>query len=152
LARKRPPLPGFQEASGPFAPEKLTLEQKLQLNAEVLAAYDYTCAVTRARFNAETARSANIVVVPIHPIETGGKLARTNLLPLVPVAAEAFRDGDFTIGIDFQILPDLSRIDPALLRMLHHSGKMLLPADRKFVPNADGLHYHRHIIFQAVGG
>lgn len=152
MARRRPPPPGFLEASGPFTPEKLSLEQKLQLNAEVLSAYDYTCAVTQARFNAETARSANIVVIPIHPAETGGRLVRSNLLPLVPVAAEAFRDGDFTIGIDFQILPDLSRIDPALLRMLHHSGKVLLPSDRQFVPDADSLHYHRHMIFRAVGG
>ena len=87
MVRRRPPKPGFQEASTPFAPQKLSLEQRLQLNAEVLAAYDYTCAVTQARFNAETARSANIVVVPIHPTEMGGKLERTNLLPLVPAFA-----------------------------------------------------------------
>lgn len=152
MARRRPPPPGFLEAAAPFTPETSSLEQKLQLNAEVLSAYDYTCAATQARFNAETARSSTIVVIPIHPIETGGRLVRTNLLPLVPAVAEAFRDGDFTIGVDFEIIVDLSRIESDVLRALHRSGKLLLPRDRQFVPDAESLHYHRHTIFQAVGG
>jgi predicted restriction endonuclease len=151
MARKRPPLPSFQEASTSFEPQKLSLADYLQLNKDVLAAYDYTCAATRARFNAETAVSSNLVVIPIQPIETGGKLVRTNLLPLVPAAAEAFRDGDFTIGVDCEIVVDLSRVDPQLLRTLHHSGKMLLPSDRGFVPDAESLHYHRHLIYPAIG-
>jgi predicted restriction endonuclease len=152
MARKRPPIPSFQEAVVPFEQANLSLAEYLQLNRDVLAAYDYTCAVTRARFNAETAVSANLVVIPVHPVETGGLLGAANLLPLTPEAAQAFRDGDFTIGVDFELLVDLSRIDPALLRLLHHSGKLLLPKDRRFVPDAENLHYHRHTIFQAVGG
>lgn len=152
MARKRPPKPGFQEASVPFTPDKLTLEQKLQLNRDVLAAYDYTCAATGARFNAETAVSANIVIVAIHPVELGGRLVGTNMLPMVPSAAAAFRDGDFTIGVDFELVVDLSRIETDVLRMFPRSGQLLLPKDRPFVPDADSLHYHRHTIFQAVGG
>jgi len=151
MVRKRPPVPSFQEAAVPFASQNLSLGEYLQLNRAVLTAYDYTCAATQARFNAETAVSGNVVVIPIHPIETGGKLVPTNLLPLIPAAAEAFRDGDFTIGVDFEIVVDLSRIDPQLLRMLHHSGKMLLPKDRQFVPVAESLHYHRHLIYPAIG-
>ncbi len=151
MPRKRPPVPSFQEAVVPFAQANLGLADYLQLNRDVLAAYDYTCAVTRARFNAETAVSANLVVIPIHPVETGGVLGPGNLIPLVPEAAQALRDGDFTIGVDFELLVDLSRIDPALLRLLHHSGKLLLPGDRRFVPDAESLHYHRHTIVQAIG-
>jgi len=152
MARKPPPVPSFQEAVVPFEHANLSLGDYLQLNRDVLAAYDYTCAATRARFSAETAVSANLVVIPIHPVETGGVLTRGNLLPLVPDAAQAFRDGDFTIGVDFELLVDLSRVDPGLLRRLHHSGKLLVCRDRQFVPDADSLHYHRHTIFQAVGG
>lgn len=151
MARRRPPVPSFQEAPTPFAQEKLSLEQYLQLSKDVLAAYDYTCAVTQARFNAETAVSANIVVIPIQPVELGGKLARSNLLPLVPDAAQAFREGDFTIGVDFELVVDLSRVEPKLLRALHHSGKLLLPKDRLFVPDAESLHHHRHLIYPAIG-
>jgi hypothetical protein len=151
MARKRPPVPSFQEAVVPFEQANLSLGDYLQLNRDVLVAYDYTCAVTRARFNAETAVSANLVVIPIHPVETGGVLDGGNLLPLVPEAAQAFRDGDFTIGVDFELLVDLTRVDPALLRLLHHSGKLLVPKDRRFVPDAENVHYHRHTIFQAVG-
>lgn len=152
MARKRPPKPGFQEASAPFTPDRLSLEQMLRLNAEVLDAYDYTCAVTGARFNAETARSANIVVIPIHPAETGGRLVGNNMLPLVPAVAAAFRDGDFSIGVGFEIIVDLSRIEGDVLRVLPRSGKLLIPKNRAFVPDPDNLHYHRHTIFQAVGG
>ena len=152
MARRRPPVPSFQEAPTSFESQKLGLADYLQLNRDVLAAYDYTCAATRARFNAETAVSSNIVVVAIHPIETGGRLVHSNLLPLVPDAAQALRDGDFTIGVDLEIIVDLSRIDPQLLRTLHHSGKLLLPGDRQSVPDPESLHYHRHAIFQAVGG
>ena len=152
MARKRPTPPGLSEASAPFTPDRLSLEQMLQLNAAVLDAYDYTCALTGARFNAETARSANIVVIPIHPVETGGRLVGNNMLPLVPKAADAFRDGDFTIGVGFEIIVDMSWIESDMLRMLPRSGKLLLPQNRQFVPDADSLHYHRHTIFQAVGG
>ena len=152
MARKRPPVPSFQEAVVPFEQANLTLGDYLQLNRDVLVAYDYTCAVTQARFNAETAVSANLVVIPIHPVETGGDLTGSNLLPLVPEAAQAFRDGDFAIGVDFELLVDLSRVDPGLLRLLHHSGKLLVPKDRQFVPDPDSLHYHRQTIFQAIGG
>lgn len=151
MARRRPPSPSFHEAATPFVHEKRDLEQYIRLNREVLAAYDYTCAVTRARFNAEAATSANIVVIPIQPFEIGGQLAAGNLLPLVPDAAQAFRDGDFTIGVDFELIVDLSRIDPDLLRVLHLSGKLLLPEDRRFVPDAESLHYHRHLIYPAIG-
>ena len=136
----------------PFERARLSLADYLQLNRDVLAAYDYTCAATRARFNAETAVSANLVVIPIHPVEAGGDLAGGNLVPLVPQAAQAFRDGDFSIGVDYELLVDMSRIDPVLLRRLHHSGKLLIPHDRQYVPDAGNLHYHRHTIFQAVGG
>ena len=152
MVRKRPPVPSFQEAVVPFEQARLSLADYLQLNRDVLAAYDYTCAATRAQFNAETAVSANLVVIPIHPVEAGGALSGGNLIPLVPEAAQALRDGDFSIGVDYELLVDLSRIDPSLLRLLHHSGKLLLPDDRRYVPDADSLHYHRHTIFQAVGG
>ena len=151
MARKRPTVPSFQEAVVPFAQANLSLGDYLQLNREVLAAYDYTCAATQARFNAETAVSANLVVIPIHPVETGGALVRNNLLPLVPAAAQAFRDGDFTIGVDFELVVDLSRVDPQLLRMFHHSGKLLVPKDRQFVPDAESLYHHRHLIYPAIG-
>lgn len=151
MARKRPPKPGFQEASAPFTPDRLTLEEKLKLTRDVLAAYDYTCAVTGTRFNAETAVSSNIVVVAIYPVEMGGKLAPTNMLPLTPAAAEAFGDGDFTIGVDLEIVVDLSRTEPAMLRQLLRSG-LRQPASPEFVPDAANLHYHRTMIFQAVGG
>lgn len=152
MIRKRPPVPSFQEAVVPFEQARLSLADYLQLNRDVLAAYDYTCAATRAKFNAETAVSANLVVIPIRPVETGGELAGSNLIPLVPEAAQAFRDGDFSVGVGFELLVDLSRIDPTLLRLMHHSGKLLIPGDRRFVAHADSLHYHRHTIFQAVGG
>jgi len=151
MASKRPPKPGFHEASAPFTPDRLTLEQKLKLNRDVLVAYDYTCAATGAQFNAETAVSSNIVVIPIQPVETGGKLIPANMLPLVPAAAEAFRNGDFTIGVDLEIVVDLSRIEPVLLRQLQRSG-LRQPHVREFRPDAGSLHYHRSMIFQAVGG
>lgn len=151
MAGKRPPKPGFHEASVPYTPDKLSLEQKLQLNREVLVAHDYTCAVTGAHFNAETALSANIVVVAIHPVETGGKLTVKNMLPMTPPAAEAFRDGDFTIGVDLELIVDLTRIAPDLLRQLQRSG-LRQPPDRTLRADADNLHYHRTMIFQAVGG
>ncbi|HEY9012566.1 MAG TPA: hypothetical protein VIN06_16285 [Devosia sp.] len=151
MARRRPPKPSFEEAATPFSHEKRDLEQYMRANREVLAAYDYTCAATRARFNAEAAISTNIVVIPIQPIELGGQLVPNNLLPMVPDAAQAFRDGDFTIGVDFELIVDLSRIDPDLLRVLHHSGKLLLPTDRQFVPDAESLHYHRTTIYPAIG-
>ena len=151
MASRRPPKPGFQEASAPFTPDKLTLEQKLKLNRDVLAAYDYTCAATGAQFNAETAVSANLVVIPIQPVETGGRLIPANMLPLTPAVAEAFRDGDFSIGVDLEIIVDLSRIEPEMLRQLQRSG-LRQPGSREFRPDVQSLHYHRTMIFQAVGG
>lgn len=122
------------------------------MNAKVLDAYGYTCAATRRRFAPEDAGAANLAVVPIHPTEIGGSYAPNNLIPFCLDVAMAFQDGDFTVGIGLELVVDLARIDPEVLRRLHSDGKLLLPTQRDCWPDVDNLRYHRERIFLAVGG
>jgi predicted restriction endonuclease len=142
---------GLEEGRTPFEPEpayRPGLETLRSLYATVLANYNYTCAMTGQHF----ARPAELLhdeleITPIRPMTAGGPLHVRNFLCLVTLAAQAFRDGHIAVGKDYQLVVDLSRIDPELVESLNANGRLSLPESEVGRPDPQALAYHRTHLF-----
>ena len=84
---------------------------------------------------------------PFNPLAAGGALHVRNFLCLTSVAANAFRRGHLAVGPAFQIIVDLSHIDPELLEALNPIGRLRLPEMPIGRPDPDALAFHRAKIF-----
>lgn len=132
----------------PSAPP--SIETLRQLYTSVLSNYGYACAMTGARFE----RPADFLhedlqIAAIKPLAAGGALHVSNFLCLELAAATAFSGGHITIGKGYELIPDLSRVDPELLERLNAIGRLRLPETEIARPDPMALEFHRTNIFLA---
>ena len=113
------------------------------LQAIVLMAYRYRCALTGAQFERPVLHlHADLDVVAIQPRDQGGPLAVANYLPMLFSLAGPFRDGLITIDDDFRILvPGRDLLDRDLLAALRIS--LVVPEDALLRPAPAFLAHHR---------
>lgn len=83
----------------------------------------------------------------IKPRKAGGELHAANILPLVDAAWRAFLNLDLTIGPNYEIIVDASRIDPELAEQLNPSGRLIVPDEPLRQPDAQSLAWHRAQFF-----
>jgi predicted restriction endonuclease len=138
-------MAAFDEAGSTFL--SADLEARRALYEAVLHYYNFTCAMTGAVFAAMEGIHPNLEVSAIQPLEAGGTLDVSNFIALSADADIAFQRGHLSVGPDFGLLADLSRIDPELLERLNPNGRLRLPADERAWPNEDRLAFHRADIF-----
>lgn len=129
------------EAPAPYLGTYLTIRD------QVLAAWDYRCAVTGQRYAPQGKAACELEVIPIRPREMGGPLHVRNCLPLTPKAADAWRRGWIAAGPGLQMLAVLDRLEPDLLEQMRPEGQLLVPANAALVPDAEHLAFHREHVF-----
>lgn len=137
---------GFGErAKTPFL---VSSDARVDFYRLALAAYDYRCALTGTRFDAQGGLLLDqLHVVFIQPRELGGPLDIGNLLVFTPAAGNAFRNGAFTLDDDGRILLPGKSADLQWLGVENAAGQTLfLPADPLFRPAARFLQFHRLVI------
>ena len=139
------------EGHTPFEPEpehKPTVETFHSLYSAVLANYDYACALTGKRFDPPDALlHEDLKIAPIKPLPQGGPLHVRNFLCLTDEADLAFRSGHISVGPGWELIADLSRVDPELLERLNPIGRLRLPATEVSRPDPDLMRFHRERIF-----
>lgn len=125
-----------------------SIETLRQLYASVLADYGYACAMTGAQFGPpQDFLHEDLQLAAIRPLPSGGALHVSNFLCLQTTAAEAFRQGHIGVGPSYQLIADLSRIDPELLEQINPSGRLRLPVSEIARPDAAALAFHRDTVF-----
>ena len=142
-------LRGLAEASARFEGFEATpLDNYAALYQSVLAHYRFRCAMTTTEGTAEHP-NGGLEVCAIRPRDAGGELRVGNFLCLSKAADRAFMAGHLTVGRGYEIIVDLSRVDPELLEALNPSGKLALPEDPKAAPDPEALAFHRSRVFLA---
>lgn len=132
----------------PSAPP--SIDTLRQLYSSALSNYGYTCAMTGVCFDPPTDfLHEDLEIAAIRPLANGGALHVSNFLCLEFTAASAFRRGHIAIGKGFELIPDLSRIDPELLERLNPIGRLRLPEADIARPDPSALAFHRTSIFLA---
>jgi hypothetical protein len=144
----------LEEAATPFEPAQShapSLETLRSLYSSVLLNYDFTCAMTGRRFQppAELLHD-ELEISAIHPLAAGGGFHVSNFLCLDKEAAREFRSGHISIGRNWQLLVDLSRVAPELMERLNANGKLRLPEAEIGRPDPAAVAYHREHVF--LGG
>jgi predicted restriction endonuclease len=137
---------GARYEAQPAAPP--ALETLRQLYSSVLANYGFACAMTGRQF--EPPRDFlhdHLEIAAIRPLVAGGALHVSNFLCLEQSAALAFRQGHIAIGNRYELLVDLSRLDPELLERLNPPGRLRLPEAGIARPDLSALAYHRANVF-----
>jgi hypothetical protein len=129
-----------EEASAPFVSTYLTVRD------QVLRAWNYRCAVTGTRF-APTDAPSRLEVIAIRPRAAGGPLHVQNCLPLVAMAASAWRQGWIAAGPGLDILAVQNRLDPDLLERMRPEGTLLVPDRPELAPDPEHVTYHREHVF-----
>ena len=132
LARKPKKRGRFDEAQAPFTGQALDV-------SAIFAAYGNRCAFTGADLKADAKADPFGCVLRLggEPIGLG------NIIPACLDAIYAYERGRLAIGSRFEFLVALDRIDPELLERLNPIGRLSLPADPAFYPNAALLKAHR---------
>lgn len=133
------------EAAQPFQAERAATDAYLQVRAEVLRRWNYSCAVTDTQFAPGLAPELRLVA--IRPREMGGPLHAGNYLPMVELAEHAWLTGGIAVtdGLDFVAV--LDRLDPDLLAAMPQDGKLIVPRDPALRPDPEHLAYHRTYVF-----
>ncbi|MET3923966.1 hypothetical protein [Devosia sp. 2618] len=141
----------FGEASTPFEAEPdqpVALDTLRALYSAVLSNYDFTCAMTGARFAPPSEfLHDELAIAAIRPLTAGGMLHVSNFLCLERHAAEAFRDGYISVGPGLELIVDLSQLDPELLERLNPLGKLTLPQVEIAHPDRTAIAFHREHVF-----
>jgi len=130
LAKTPKPPRGFEEGQTPFGPSAMLVP--------VFLAYAYKCAFTGEDISAEA------LADPLLPIlRLADQLTPGSVIPASVHAVHAYERGHLAIGPRFEFLVALDRIDPEFLETLNPIGRLTLPADPAFHPNAALLKAHR---------
>jgi hypothetical protein len=130
VARKK--AKGFGEAQAPFG------SGTDELNA-VFAAYGFACAFTGIDLTAEAAADPEGVLLNLTRLQP-----RPNeRIPACLEAIFAYERGHMAIGPAFNLLVDLSRIDPEFLARLNPGGRLTLPRIEALYPPSALLKAHR---------
>lgn len=137
------------EAAVPyFGQDEATLATYHAVVGQSVLAFGGACALTGESEGAHGAVTAGI----IQPGSQGGVLHVGNFLPLSEPAARAFEALHLTIGPKFEILADLSVIDPELVAVLNPSGRLATPINPHHVVDPQSLAWHRRQFFERLGG
>lgn len=138
--------PSVSFEAGPV--DRPSLDTLRSLYSQVLLAYGYVCALTGKAFDPpRDFLHDRLEIVPIQPLTMGGALHVDNFLCLSRHAAEAFRAGHIGVGPHFELIADLSRIDPELLETLNPTGYLGRPNDTHRQPDLQAFAFHREHIF-----
>lgn len=124
------------------APPRPSPQTYATIGRQVLERWDYRCAITGERFPGATGAGSDLHLVPIRPRELGGPLHARNFLPLVDLAAEAWRSGVIGVDADLNIRAQQNRLSPDLLERVCRDGKLLVPDDPDLGPDPAFLAYH----------
>lgn len=135
---------GFDEARALFE-QPPTLDTYRAIYEQVLAAYEFRCALTGQQFERISGVHPSLRLVAIWPREEGGPLHIGNYLPLGADAATAFRLGHFIVDDQYRVIADLSEMAPELAAQLPADGRLLLPADPLYHPDRSLLAHHRAV-------
>jgi putative restriction endonuclease len=112
----------------------------------VLPAYNYTCALTRYRMIAIDGTTA-LDAAHIHQWKRGGSDHPTNGIALSKTAHWLFDHGFWSLTDDFRILVAADRFDEAgdeaHLLKLRINSELLLPGQKHFWPDHEGVRWHR---------
>ena len=123
---------GFEEAQAAFVTPAALLA--------ILAAYDYRCAFTAQDLTAEALADPLVALLRLNG---AAPIAPGNVIPASLDAIHAFERGHLAIGPRFEFLAALDRINPEFLERLNPIGRLTLPKDPAFYPNAALLKAHR---------
>lgn len=128
MVRKTPKGPEFDEAQLGFAADTM---------ASAFAAYGYACAFTGQDLRAEAMSDPRGYLLNL----AGNPLvAELNLfIPATLDAIFAFERGHLAIGVRYNFLVDLERINPEFLERLNPIGRLRLPADPAAMPSRGAL-------------
>lgn len=133
MAPQDPERPkGFEEAQARFG--------ATQALAPIYDAYGYRCAFTGADLRAEAAADP---LGPLLRLMPDDPIAPDSVIPADADAIHAYERGHLAIGPRSEFLVALDRIDPEFLERLNPIGRLSLPADPAFQPNAALLKAHR---------
>ena len=123
---------GFGEAQAQFVTPAALLA--------ILAAYDYRCAFTGEDLTAEAQADPLVALLRLNG---AAPIAPGNVIPATLDAIHAFERGHLAIGPRFEFLAALDRIDPEFIERLNPVGRLTLPTDPTFYPDAALLKAHR---------
>jgi hypothetical protein len=122
----------FEEAQVAFEGAALGIDA-------IFEAYGYRCAFTGEDLKREIAIDPSGALLHLTMLET-----RANeMVPACTDAIYAFERGHLSIGVEFNFLVDLARIDPELLGRLNPNGKLALPTVEALYPPSAVLKAHR---------
>lgn len=139
---------GFNELASVLAAAP-TLETYRAIYDQVLAAYDFRCALTGQQFERLPGKVHPFLrLVAIWPREAGGPLHIGNYLPLCADAADAFRLGHFIVDDGLHVVADRTVMSPRLFARLLPYGYLLAPRDPLFAPDRTVLAQHRRAVIQ----
>ena len=124
---------GFEEAQAPFATAGVDM-------AAIYDAFGYRCPFTGVSLRAEAAADP---LGSLLRLAVEAPVAAGNVLPASMAAIHAYERGHLAIGPHSEFLVALDRIDPEFLERLNAIGRLSLPADPQFHPNAALLKIHR---------
>jgi hypothetical protein len=127
------------------------IEQFLRVHNEVMARWQYRCAVTDVQFAPSEGLHPHLRLVAIRPRRLGGPLSSENFLPMVELAEHAWVTGVISAGPALDLLVVPNRLDPSLLEAMPPDGKLIVPEDPASRPNPAHLAFHRTRIFAEFG-
>jgi len=133
LARRPGKRGRFDEAQAPFAGPALDL-------SAIYATYQHRCAFTGVDLSAEAAADPLGTLLNLTPTAAA---APGRVIPASLDAIYAYERGHLAIGPRFEFLVALDRISPEFLERLNPTGRLSLPDDAAFHPNAALLKAHR---------
>jgi hypothetical protein len=130
LARKRP-KPAFEEGQAAFVSPATDLDT-------IYAAWDYRCAFTGQDLRREAAAD------PLGwLLRLGTGVMVGHLIPASMDAIYAYERRHLALGARHEFLVALDVISPELLEKLNPIGRLTMPADTRFHPDAGLLEAHR---------
>jgi putative restriction endonuclease len=136
-----------QHASYKSAYEAKRIGREARFRTGVLAAYDYTCALTGHRL--VTVSGASIVdAAHIHQFASSQNNDLANGIALSKTAHWLFDQGLWTISDEYRVIVSVGAFNEsaptdALLLAIRHGSRLLLPKDNGLWPNPIHLGWHR---------
>jgi putative restriction endonuclease len=113
----------------------------------VRAAYANRCAMTGLRLINGGGRP-EVQAAHIQPVASKGPDSVRNGIALSGTVHWMFDRGLISIGDDYKILVAANHVPEDAIRLLNQSGKIHLPNDGTFFPNAQYLKFHRDKVFK----
>ena len=118
--------------------------------ASLFGAYQFRCAFTGEDLKPAFDIDPHLATLSLLSLDAPQDLRADLLLPACQDAIYAYERGHLSVGVWFNILVDLSRIDRQLAARLNGDGKLRLPASQDYWPNQLVLKQHREAYAAAL--